>query len=136
MTSTTAGAVLHHLRRLAGAPRVAQPPDGQLLERFTTQRDAAAFEALVRRHGPMVLSICRGVLRHEQDAEDAFQAAFLVLARKAGAVRRHSVGGWLHAVTYHLACRARARAARRQELERQAGRAPAGEPLLDLSVRD
>jgi RNA polymerase sigma factor (sigma-70 family) len=111
-------------------------PDSELLERFISARDEGAFAELVRRHGPMVLSVCRGVLRHEQDAEDAFQAAFLVLARKAAAVRRQSVGGWLHTVTYHLACRARARSARRQAIERQVEPAPAADPLLDLSARD
>src|ERR671938_432204 len=103
MTSARAGLVLYHLRRLAGA----EPPDGQLLGRFTALRDEAAFAALVRRHGPMVRNVCRRVLGHAQDAEDAFQATFLALARKAGSVRkRESVGSWLHGVACRTALQA------------------------------
>src|ERR1700733_3559101 len=107
MTSTQAGIVLQHLRRLAGTCRAAQPPDAQLLEHFTAQPDEAAFAALVRRHGPMVLNVCRSILRHEQDAEDAFQATFLVLARKAGAIRKsEALASWLHGVAYRVALKA------------------------------
>ena len=75
--------------------------DGRLLERFVAQQDEAAFETLVRRHGPMVLRVCQRVLRHTQDAEDAFQATFIVLARKAGdVVKQESVGSWLHGVAW------------------------------------
>jgi RNA polymerase sigma factor (sigma-70 family) len=97
------------------------PSDRQLMEQFATRRDEAAFAALVRRHAPLVFAVCRRVLRHEQDAEDAFQAAFLVLARKAREVgKQGSVAGWLHRVAYHAAIRARARAVSRQVHERQA----------------
>src|SRR5213595_4056472 len=76
--------------------------DGQLLARFVSGRDEGAFAALVRRHGPMVLGVCRRVLGHPQDAEDAFQATFLVLVRKAASIaRRERVGNWL----YGTACR-------------------------------
>ncbi len=88
MTSAQAGLVLQHVRRLGPPGRSAGPSDGQLLECFVGQRDEAAFAALLRRHGPMVLNVCRSVLRHEQDAEDAFQATFLVLARKADTIAR------------------------------------------------
>src|SRR5579884_283612 len=75
--------------------------DGQLLERYLARREEAAFEALVRRHGPMVLGVCRRVLRHSHDAEDAFQATFLVLVRKAASIRpRQQVGNWLYGVAY------------------------------------
>ena len=107
MTSKQAGVILHHIRRLAAAPAVAQPPDAQLLERFTAHRDEAAFTTLVRRHGPMVLNVCRSVLHHEQDAEDAFQATFLVLVRKADSIRQpEAVAGWLYEVAHHVAVKA------------------------------
>src|SRR5947209_471729 len=75
------------LRRMVFVGGAAGMTDGELLERFLAAREEAAFEALVRRHGPMVLGVCRRVLRHDQDAEDAFQATFLVLVRKASTIR-------------------------------------------------
>src|SRR5687767_11739130 len=114
MPSERLGALLRHLRRRAGVPPGDDPADGALLGRFAAARDEAAFAALVRRHGPMVLGVCRRVLGHRQDAEDAFQATFLVLARKAAAVRRcASLAAWLHTVAYRLALRAHAGTARR-----------------------
>src|SRR2546421_10210618 len=99
--------------------------DPQLLQRFAADRDESAFAALVRRHGAMVLGVCRRVLGHAHDAEDVTQAAFLVLARKAGSVRRaESVGSWLYGVAWRLAREAKARDARRAEREREAGMAP------------
>lgn len=82
--------------------------DGQLLERYLQSGDAAAFEALVRKHGPMVLSLCRRYLRDETDVEDAFQATFLVLVRKAASIRRRQLlSSWLHGVAYKVSMRAR-----------------------------
>jgi RNA polymerase sigma factor (sigma-70 family) len=137
MTSAQAGLVLQHLRRLAGAPPDAQPPDAQLLECFTTLRDEAAFAALVRRHGPMVLNVCRSVLHHEQDAEDAFQATFLVLARKAASLRQPAaVAGWLYEVAYHVALKAQADTARRRAQERKVTPMAPADPTLDMTLRD
>src|SRR5262245_40657391 len=91
--------VIHTLRRSALGRDGSGPTDGQLLEAFITQADEAAFAALVHRHGPMVLGVCRRVIGHVQDAEDAFQATFFVLARKAASVLpRELVGNWLYGV--------------------------------------
>src|SRR5690348_13062156 len=90
--------LLHQLRKLA-APSDDTVPDRDLLRRFAERRDEGAFASLMRRHGPMVLRVCRRVLPHSHDAEDAFQATFLTLARRAGAVCWHgSAAGWLHGV--------------------------------------
>src|SRR5437867_4381288 len=108
MTIACLRAVTRYLRRVVERDAHART-DQDLLDRFARHRDEAAFADLVRRHGPMVLGVCRRVLRHEQDAEDVFQAAFLVLVRKAESIRRQeSVGGWLYRVAYRLALRARA----------------------------
>ncbi|HZY90969.1 MAG TPA: sigma-70 family RNA polymerase sigma factor, partial [Gemmataceae bacterium] len=124
---------LSHLRRLAGA-EAEGPSDRLLLERFAAVRDETAFADLVRRHGPMVLCTCRRLLRHEQDAEEAFQATFLVLARKAAAPGwGASVGPWLYEVAYRLAREARRRAARRRERERRAA-VPEARPGADASL--
>ena len=113
--------VLRHIRALAGEPLAADADDGQLLERFAVRQEPAAFNALLARHGPMVLGVCRRVLHHAQDAEDVFQATFLLLARKARTIRkRASVGSWLHGVAYRLAVQTKVREARRQVRERQA----------------
>src|SRR5947209_2490846 len=114
--------VLRQVRQLAASEGLAGATDGQLLERFTAQQEEAAFAALLHRHGPMVLGVARRVLRQHQDAEDVLQATFLVLARKAGSIRkRESVGSWLHGVAYRLAVEAKGQRARRQARERQAG---------------
>jgi RNA polymerase sigma factor (sigma-70 family) len=115
MAQAHLSAVLRHLRRRAGANARDELSDGQLLERFAGRRDEAAFEALVERHGSMVLAACRRVLHDHHEAEDAFQATFLVLARKAAALdRRPSLSSWLFTVAYRLALKARAGAIRRR----------------------
>jgi RNA polymerase sigma factor (sigma-70 family) len=138
--------VVQHLRRLVRAEG-GDLTDGQLLERFLTRHEEDAFTALLRRHGRMVLGVCRRVLGNADDADDAFQATFLVLVRKARALRsRQTVGDWLYGVTYHVALKARAAIRRRREKERRAadmaGRRPTTAdgisdwlPLLDQELR-
>ena len=122
MSIETLGAALRQLNRLFADGVVAGLSDAQLLERFLGQGDATAFEALVGRHGPMVLSVCRGILRDPHDAEDAFQATFLVLVTKGGTIRgRDALAGWLHQVAHRVAIQANASAARRRALERRVG---------------
>ena len=101
------GTVLRQIRALFDVGTIGGLTDGQLLERFTTGTGEAAelaFAALVERHGPMVLRVCQGVLREPHDAQDAFQATFLVLVYKAGSIRnRESVASWLHGVACRVA---------------------------------
>ena len=112
------GPLLHHIRQLAGAEKVEQLTDGELLAQFVRDGDESAFAALVKRQGSMVFGVCRRVLGHAQDAEDAFQATFLVLARRAAAIGRHeSVGSWLYRVAYRLAMKAKVNAAKRAARE-------------------
>lgn len=113
MASRSLAPFLRHLRDITRPAPAAGVGDGELVERFVRQRDEAAFELLVWRHQRMVLGVCRRVLLDTHEAEDAFQAAFLALVRKAESLRRHPcVAGWLHKVAYHIALRARKRAAR------------------------
>ncbi|HEV3255859.1 MAG TPA: sigma-70 family RNA polymerase sigma factor [Gemmataceae bacterium] len=106
------------IRRLVSAQALRGLTDRHLLERFIAHKDEAAFAALAERHGAMVLAVAANVLHHPQDAEDVFQATFLVLARQAGSVRkRGSVGSWLHGVAYRLALKARTAAATRHRHE-------------------
>jgi RNA polymerase sigma factor (sigma-70 family) len=103
--------------------------DRQLLERFATQRDEEGFAQLLHRYGPMVLAVCRQILRKEQDAEDAFQATFLVLSRKAGSIRSaEALPSWLYGVASRLAKRMRAAALRRQAREVALVEPPTSEP--------
>jgi RNA polymerase sigma-70 factor (ECF subfamily) len=111
---------LHHLRRTAWLHDNGTMTDGQLLECFRARRDEVAFEILVRRHGPMVFGVCRRLLATEQDAEDAFQATFLVLAHKAASVvPPELVGNWLHGVAHRTAMKMQVASARRRGKERQ-----------------
>lgn len=133
MASRHLSFILRHLRRTVGAPVSGAASDGQLLDRFTSQRDEAAFASLVQRHGPMVLGVCRRVLGDVHDAADTFQATFVVLARKAATIRKQeSVGRWLYEVAYRLALKARTSALRRRNHETQAADAPFTEQANDL----
>lgn len=110
--------VIEHLRFLLKKQDAVGKPDGELLRRYVQERDEAAFEALVRRHGPMVLAVCRRVLHNQHDADDAFQATFLVLVRKAGTLRSPGmIGNWLYGVAYRTALHARGAAVKRRAKE-------------------
>src|SRR5262245_18124489 len=119
MRSGQMSLILQHLRRRdRGA--AGEATDGQLLEGFTLRQEESAFAALMARHGPMVLSVCRRVLAQTADVEDAFQATFLTLVRKANSIRNQSsVAGWLCRVAYHAAIRTRTDAARRHAREQR-----------------
>jgi RNA polymerase sigma factor (sigma-70 family) len=137
MIGTQAGAVLRHLRHLVGADRADQRSDGELVRRFVAHRREEDFAALLRRHGPLVWCVCRQVLRHTQDAEDAFQATFLVLARRAAAVRKpESVASWLHGVARRTALQARAAAVRRHPPFPEEEDVAQDDPLAEVTVRE
>jgi RNA polymerase sigma factor (sigma-70 family) len=126
MATTRVNALLRELTRGMPLVRLADRPDRELVERLLQGPDEAAFEALVRRHGPMVYRVCWRALKQHQDTEDAFQATFLLLARKLPSVRKESLASWLHGVARRVALEARKRAARRRRHE---GRVPAPRPV-------
>jgi RNA polymerase sigma factor (sigma-70 family) len=126
MAQRPTSGVLRYVRRLSAAT---EESDRELLRRFASRGDETAFAALVERHGALVLSVCRSVLRREQDAEDAFQATVLALARRAAAIRDGAaLPAWLHGVAYRVARKAQSRSARRRQHEGRVPRlAPADE---------
>jgi RNA polymerase sigma factor (sigma-70 family) len=138
MVKETAHLLAKHLRNLSSAARVDALPDGELLRLFCSGKDEDAFAAMVRRHGPMVLRVCRRVLHDAHDAEEVFQATFLVLSRKAASLRcSDSVGCFLHGVALRLALKARTQFARQRMHEGQAAvEKYADDPLADLTVRE
>jgi RNA polymerase sigma factor (sigma-70 family) len=130
------GSLLGHVRALT-APDEEGLSDRQLLQRFARQHDEAAFNLLVQRHGAMVLGVCRRLLRDSHDAEDAFQATFLVLARRAGSIGwSDSVGSWLHAVACRVARKAQVTAARRKRREREAAMTRSTNPIPESDWHD
>jgi RNA polymerase sigma factor (sigma-70 family) len=137
MAGVQSSALVRYLRKIAAAGDAEGTSDGQLLAQFLARHDEAAFEALLRRHGPMVLGICRRVLGNVHDAEDAFQATFLVLARKAASIGKpECVGSWLYRVAYRTALRAKREAARRHGHERSLTALPAGDTIDDLAWQE
>lgn len=137
MAQPRAGAVLSYLRRLVAAPAGDDASDRRLVARFAATRDEQAFTALVERHGAMVLGTCRRLLSDAHAADDAFQATFLVLARKAASLQeRGTVAGWLYTVACHSALKARAADQRRRQREREVPPMPPSEPASDALWRD
>ena len=113
-------AAIHSASRSHSGADAIGVTDQQLLERFVADQDEIAFTRLVERHGRTIWGVCRRVLHHEQDAEDAFQAVFVVLARRASSIRqREAVGSWLYSVAYRIATRARRNVARRKDVEKK-----------------
>jgi RNA polymerase sigma factor (sigma-70 family) len=136
MATQSLHTLVRHLRRAVGSPD-GEVSDARLLERWLGQRDEAAFELLVWRHGPLVLSACRRLLRDGHAAEDAFQATWLVFVRKAAAIRRgEAVAAWLHRVACRVALRARAAAARRASREEPPREVPAPAGADEAGLHD
>jgi RNA polymerase sigma factor (sigma-70 family) len=126
---------MHRLARVALRRDTAGLSDGQLLESYVTRHDEAAFEAIVRRHADMVMGVCRRVLADRHDAEDAFQATFLVLVRKASSIAvPRLLANWLYGVAYNVALKARAAAARRRAREKQLAEMPEPEVAVPADV--
>src|SRR5947207_2197711 len=122
--------LLHAVARKAEA----LTSDADLLDRYTRERDHAAFEELVRRHGPLVWAVCRHLLPHHADAEDAFQAVFLALVRSAPTIRNGcTVPAWLHGVAVRVAQRARRAFARRRTREVKAASPEADRPVSNAA---
>lgn len=137
MSSSSLTAVARHIQRMATSPDGGEVTDAQLLARFRTARDESAFGTLVGRHGRMVMDICRRVLGHYQDAEDAFQATFLILARDAGSVRDSAaLPCWLHGVARRVAGNVRRAATRRLARERRAPQPAPTQIDLELAWRE
>src|ERR1700682_570656 len=108
MAKSSLDPLMRHVRKLAAAHHGKDQTDADLLRAFSARGDQDAFDALVRRHGPLVLAVCRRVLHQLQDAEDAFQATFIVLARQSATLSQHdSLAGWLHGVSFRVALTAR-----------------------------
>jgi RNA polymerase sigma factor (sigma-70 family) len=137
MTEKPLQTMLHQLRRLVTQEGTGALTDAQLLDQFVSRRDELAFEVLLWRHGTMVLDVCRRLLHHEQDAEDAFQATFLILVRKAASIgKRESVGSWLYKVAYRVACAARGLAGKRNGHGLAPENAAAADPVQEVLWRD
>src|SRR5580658_9202719 len=129
MAIKTSGPLLKFIRGVTIDELMRDASDHELLCRFVDKREEEAFQAILRRNGPMVFGVCRGLLTNEADAEDAFQATFLVLASKADSLRRmESLTSWLHGIAYRIALKARAAGTRRKERESRTVRKEAADP--------
>jgi RNA polymerase sigma factor (sigma-70 family) len=136
MASKPTSAGTQFPRQIAGPPPDRDLADRHLMERFVNGRDEAAFAELVRRHGPMVLGVCGRILHDAHEAEDAFQATFLVLVRKARSIGRPELlGPWLYGVAVRTASQAR-QAARRRAREREVATMPDGDPSVEVVWRE
>jgi RNA polymerase sigma factor (sigma-70 family) len=137
MAQNTLHDMLRHLRGLCETEAGRDLDDGELLRRFLARREETAFAILVQRHGPMVLGVCRRVLKDAHAAEDAFQAAFLVLVRRSASIRkRGSLSSWLYRVALRIALRARARETAQRIRERRCVEMPRGEVLDELTWQE
>lgn len=129
--------VMSQIARMIGRPDGCALTDAQLLEGFAVRREEACFEVLVWRHGSLVLNLCRRILRDAHEAEDAFQATFLILARKAGAIgKKESLAGWLHKVAFRVALGLQAKRTKRRAKEEPIGDPAAEQTTEDLALRD
>jgi hypothetical protein len=136
MATSASTPLSEQLRKLVGSAGNPHEHDGTILERWTHHCDPQAFEVLIARHGAMMWRVASSLLRHTQDAEDVFQATFLVLARKATSLcRRTSLAGWLYKTAYHLSCRVRSE---RISSVWSATATPASgrQPIDDISLRE
>src|SRR5262249_51457191 len=129
--------VLRFIRKITVREQFARLADRDLLERFVNAQEEDAFAALVCRHGPMVLRVCLQILANEHDAEDAFQATFLVLSRKASSVKKQkSIGNWLFGVAYHTSTNLKRNLMRRRSYERRVSQLSVADPLSGLTLRE
>jgi RNA polymerase sigma factor (sigma-70 family) len=137
MSNSPLDTVVRHIRRMAMGKNGRECTDAQLLQQFVSQRDEAAFTALVRRHERLVWRVCWHALGHVQDTEDAFQATFVVLADKAAKIsKQEMLGSWLHGVALRIALKAKRHAARRRKHEREAANMPRRKQESELSLRE
>src|SRR5437879_2854560 len=125
------------VRQIVSKLELRTETDQELLQRFVSQRDETAFAAVVRRHGPMVLRVAFRTVQNEHDAEDVFQATFLVLSQKAHTLRRQeSLGSWLYGIAYRLALKAKATAGERRNREQQVAATPVASPVAQITVQE
>lgn len=137
MTSESLTCVVRYIHQLAETPAEHERSDADLLHTFLAERDEMAFRLLMQRHGRMVLSVCRRMLRQREDAEDAFQAVFLILARNAASIqKRASLASWLYGVAYRTSLKARAEMSKRRQHEKQAAQARQVQSERDVAMRE